>query len=53
MKTVFVNIRMTQEMRDALQVIADKEQRSLSSQINYILSKSINILKVNHDTKKT
>ena len=38
MKTVFVNIRMTQEMKDALTKQAEAEHRSLSSQIVWILN---------------
>ena len=33
MKDLFVNIRMTQEMKSQLEAIADKEERSLSKQI--------------------
>jgi len=38
MKTVFVNIRMTPEMRAKIQEIADKEHRSVSAQINFMLT---------------
>jgi hypothetical protein len=41
MKTVFVNIRMTPEMRDTIQQLADKECRSLTGQITYMLSSHI------------
>jgi hypothetical protein len=33
MKDVFVNIRMTQELKEQLEAIAEKEERSLSKQI--------------------
>ena len=36
-KTIFLNIRMTQELRDTLQKLADKECRSLAGQITYML----------------
>jgi len=38
MKTVFVNIRMTPEMRVAIKQLADKECRSVSAQINFMLT---------------
>jgi hypothetical protein len=38
MKTVFVNIRMTQEMRAAIKQLADLEHRSVSAQINFMLT---------------
>jgi hypothetical protein len=42
MKDVFVNIRMTPEMKKALTQIAKIESRSLSSQIVFMLLQSIN-----------
>jgi len=36
-KTIFLNIRMTQELRDTLQKLADQECRSLAGQITYML----------------
>ena len=36
-KNIFLNIRMTQELRETLQKLADKECRSLAGQINYML----------------
>jgi hypothetical protein len=38
MKTVFVNIRMTPEMRAMIKQLADKECRSVSAQINFMLT---------------
>jgi hypothetical protein len=38
MKTVFVNIRMTPEMRKQIKQLADKECRSVSAQINFMLT---------------
>jgi hypothetical protein len=38
MKTVFVNIRMTPEMRAAIKKLADAECRSVSAQINFMLT---------------
>lgn len=41
MKNVYVNIRMTQEMKDRLARLAEADCRSLSSQIVWILDQSI------------
>jgi hypothetical protein len=38
MKTIFVNIRMTPEMRAQIKQLADAECRSVSSQINFMLT---------------
>ena len=43
MKTVFVNIRMTPEFRAVLQAMADKECRSLTGQITFMLSSQVQI----------
>jgi hypothetical protein len=43
MKDVFVNIRMSAELKDQLTAMAKAEQRSLSSQIVFLLSKRTQI----------
>lgn len=43
MKTVFVNIRMTPEFRAVLQAMADKNCRSLTGQITFMLSSQLQI----------
>jgi hypothetical protein len=45
MKTVFVNIRMTPEMRAMIKQLADKECRSVSAQINFMLTAMLNPFK--------
>jgi hypothetical protein len=45
MKTVFVNIRMTPEMRAMIKQLADKECRSVSAQINFMLTAMLNPVK--------
>lgn len=43
MKDVFVNIRMTPEMKDKLTAMANAERRSLSKQIVWMLSMGMNV----------
>ena len=49
MKTAFVNIRMTPEMRAMIKQLADKECRSVSAQINFMLT---SLLKPVKESKK-
>jgi hypothetical protein len=46
MKTVFVNIRMTPELRAIIKQLADAEHRSVSAQINFMLTELLYAYKV-------
>jgi predicted transcriptional regulator len=41
-KTESVTFRTTKELKDALQIMADKENRTLSNMIEILLEKAVN-----------